>query len=255
MDALKKAVYKTIDAATFGRGVTRRIGDVKIKFPARWSRWYDKNYEPETFAFLRENVKAGATVLDLGAHMGLFSVVMSQTVGRDGRVFSFEPTPSTRDVLKEVVKLNGCDHNVEVRSEAVSRQKGKLFFYDTGDEVSNANSLVQTERSLNKIEIDTISLDEFVAERNLKKIDCLKIDVEGAELDLLEGAKNVFTKMRPAALLSLHPVSIKANNQSLESIWETAKSYNMRVIYEGRETSKESFCEHDGLFDVHLFPV
>lgn len=254
MNLLKETAYKMIDFATLGRGVSRHIGDLEIKFPARWSRWYDKNYEPETFAFLRQNLKAGATALDLGAHMGLFSVVMSQLVGKQGRVFSFEPTPSTRNVLKEVVKINGCDHNVEVRSEAVSRQKGKLFFYDTGNEVSNANSLVQTERSLSKIEVNTISLDEFAAEQNLK-IDCLKIDVEGAELDLLEGAKKVFAEMRPVALLSLHPVSIKANNQSLENIWDVVKSYNMHVIYEGAETSKESFCEHDGLFDVNLFPA
>lgn len=254
MNLLKETAYKMIDFATLGRGLSRHIGDVEIKFPARWSRWYDKNYEPATFAFLRQNLKPGATALDLGAHMGLFSVAMSQIVGKDGRVFSFEPTVSTRNVLKEVIKINGCDHNVEVRGEAVSRRKGKLYFYDTGNEVSNANSLIQTDKSLDKIEVDTIGLDEFAAERGVK-IDCLKIDVEGAELDLLEGAKNVFTKMRPVALLSLHPVSIKANNQSLGNIWDLVKSYNMRVIYEEKETTKENFCGHDGLFDVHLFPA
>jgi FkbM family methyltransferase len=152
------------------------------------------------------------------------------------------------------VKINGCDHNVQVRSEAVSKQKGTFSFYDTGDVVSNANSLIQTDRSSNKIEVNAISLDEF-AEEQKAKIDCLKIDVEGAELDALEGAKNVFTKMRPVALLSLHPASINANQQSLESIWDLLKSYNMRVIYEGLETTKESFCRHDGLFDVNLFPA
>lgn len=254
MSLLKEATYKIVDIATLGRGVSRQIGGAKIKFPARWSRWYDKNYEPETFDFLRQNVKPGATVLDLGAHMGLFSVVMSQLVGKEGRVYSFEPTPSTRSVLKEVVKINGCDHNVRVRSEAVSKQKGTFFFYDTGDLVSNANSLVQTDRSANKIEVNAVSLDEFAEEQNAV-INCLKIDVEGAELDLLEGAKNVFKKMRPAALLSLHPASIKANKQSLESIWDTVKSYDMRMIYEGRDATKDSFCGHDELFDVSLFPA
>lgn len=253
MSLLKNTAYKMMDIATLGRGVSRQIGGVNVKFPARWSRWYVADYEPETFDFLRQNVKPGATVMDLGAHMGLFSVVMSGLVGKNGRVYSFEPTPSTRNVLKEVVRLNDCDHNVRVRSEAVSKQKGTFYFYDTGDEVSNANSLVQTARSKDKIEVKAISLDELAAEENIK-IDCLKIDVEGVELDLLEGAEKVFNEMRPIALLSLHPVSIKANNQSLEDIWNTVKSYRMRVIYEGKETTKESFCEHDGLFDVHLFP-
>ena len=113
---------------------------------------------------------------------------------------------------------------------------------------------MQTARSESKIEVNAISLDEFAAEQK-EKIDCLKIDVEGAELDLLEGAKKVFTEMRPAALLSLHPASIKANNQSLESIWDVIESYNMRMTYEGKPTTKESFCGHDGLFDVNLFPA
>ena len=254
MSLLKETAYKIADVATLGRGISREIGGTKIKFPARWSRWYVKDYEPETFEFLRENVKPGATVLDLGAHMGLFSVVMSQLVGKQGRVYSFEPTPSTRSVLKEVVKINGCSHNVQVRSEAVSREKGTFFFYDTGDLVSNANSLVQTARSAGKIEVNAISLDEFAAEQK-EKINCLKIDVEGAELDLLEGAKKVFTEMRPVALLSLHPASIKANNQSLESIWDILESYKMRMIYEGKPATKESFCGHDELFDVNLFPA
>lgn len=254
MNLLKEATYKMIDIAKLGRGVSRQIGGAKIRFPARWSRWYDKNYEPETFQFLRQNVKPGAIVLDLGAHLGLFSVVMSQLVGEKGRVYSFEPTPSTRNVLKEVIKINGCDRNVRVRDEAVSKQKGTVFFYDTGDLISNANSLVQTDRSASRIEVNVISLDEFAEEQNVK-IDCLKIDVEGAELDALEGAKNVFTEMRPAALLSLHPASIRANNQSLENIWDAVKSYGMRVICEGRETTKERFCGRDGLFDVSLFPA
>lgn len=254
MSLLKNTAYKILDIATLGRGVSRQIGGVKVKFPARWSRWYVANYEPETFEFLRRNVKPGATAMDLGAHMGLFSVVMSRLVGNNGQVFSFEPTPSTRSVLKQVVKLNGCDHNVRIRGEAVSKQKGTFFFYDTGNEVSNANSLVQTARSKDKIEVKAISLDEFAAEQNIK-INCLKIDVEGSELDLLEGAKKVFTEMRPVALLSLHPVSIQANNQSLEAIWDILKSYDMRVFYENAETTKESFCEHDGLFDVTLFPA
>ena len=128
MGLLKETGYKMVDVVTLGRGVSRRISGEKVKFPARWSRWYDKNYEPETFDFLRENLTPGATVLDLGAHMGLFSVVMSRLVGERGIVYGFEPTPSTRNVLKEMIKINGCAHNVRVRNEAVSREKGTFFF-------------------------------------------------------------------------------------------------------------------------------
>ena len=108
---------------------------------------------------------------------------MAREVGESGRVFAFEPTPFTRSVLKEVVALNGCSDMVEVRGEAVSASEGKATFFDTGDDVSNANSLVKTSRSKREIEVPLTSVDAFVNERGLRVL-CIKIDVEGAELDV-----------------------------------------------------------------------
>lgn len=253
MSLIKTIIYQTLDILSFGRGIKRQIGGEVIKFPARWSRYYEAEYEPETFKFFREHLKQGATVLDIGAHIGLFSVITARLVGESGKIFSFEPTPFTRNVLTEVVKLNDCSKVVEVRGEAVSACSGKTVFFDTGDTISNANSLVKTERSKNETEISMISVDEFVKDRNLT-IDCLKIDVEGAELDVLCGAKETFLKMRPVARLGLHPLVITQNGQTLEEIWEALAEYKMKVIYDGNEIEKKWFCEQRYLFDVNLLP-
>ncbi|HMO80757.1 MAG TPA: FkbM family methyltransferase [Pyrinomonadaceae bacterium] len=251
---IKNVFYGALDAVTLYRGVPRSIGSERMLFPAKWSRYYESDYEPETFRFFRSNVKPGNVVLDIGAHIGLFSVVTSRLVGETGKVYAFEPTPFTRGVLGEVVKLNGCEHNVEIRPEAVSDKEGTAYFFDTGTEVSNANSLVETGRSKEKIEVPMISVDKFASERGLT-VKCLKIDVEGAELDLLKGARKVLTEQRPVARLGLHPEFMAANGHTLEMIWDLIKYYRYRPDYNGSAITKQEFCSQPTLFDVNLFPI
>ncbi len=253
MSVVKDLAYKTLDAVTLGRGILRQISGETIRFPAKWSRYYEDDYEPETFRFFRKNLKEGDTVLDIGGHIGLFAVVTARLVGNSGSVFSFEPTPFTRSVMKEVVELNGVADIVEIRGEAVSSKRGETVFYDTGTEISNANSLVRSELSKTEIPIKLISVDDFVRERGLK-IDCLKIDVEGAELDVLIGAREVFTSQRPVARLGLHPMFIEKNGQSLGEIWDVLVEYRLGVVFDGEAVTREWFTSQTDLFDVNLIP-
>ncbi|NJK44255.1 MAG: FkbM family methyltransferase, partial [Pleurocapsa sp. SU_196_0] len=85
-----------------------------------------------------EGLRPGDVFLDIGAHIGLFTVVMARLVGPEGRVFSFEPTPSTRAVLERTVRLNQCDDRAEVRPEAVARTSGRSEFFDDRRYRSNA---------------------------------------------------------------------------------------------------------------------
>lgn len=250
---MKTTAYRLLDIVTLGRGVPRRIGRERVRFPALWSRYYESDYETETFQFFRSNIKPGWVVFDIGAHIGLFTVLTSRLVESAGRIFAFEPTPFTRGVLEDVVRLNNCESNVEIRPEAVSSEKGTATFFDTGNLVSNANSLVRTERSQVGIEVPVTTVDDFVAEQQIR-VDCLKIDVEGAELNLLRGAANLFRDQRPIARLGLHPESIASNNQSLEEIWELLSGYRYRIEYNGQAMEKEYFCSQPTLFDVNLFP-
>ena len=253
MSVVKDLAYRTLDVVTHGAGISRTIGGDKIRFPARWSRYYEAEYEPETFKFFHENIKLGDTVLDIGGHIGLFAVATAKIVGPEGKVFTFEPTPFTRGVLEEVVEINGCSEIVEVRGEAVSSNRGETVFYDTGTEISNANSLVRSELSKTEIPITLISVDEFVRERSLD-VSCIKIDVEGAELDVLIGARDVFTTQRPTARLGLHPIFIEKNGQSLGEIWDLIAEYKLDVVFDGVAATRESFTAQTDLFDVNLIP-
>lgn len=253
MSAIKEIGYSVLNAATLGRGIVRRIGGENIRFPARWSRYYEAEYEPETFRFFRSSVKAGNTVLDIGGHIGLFAVVAGRLAGPTGKVYSFEPTPFTRSVLTRVIQLNGLENIVEVRPEAVSSESGETVFFDTGDTISNANSLVRTERSRGEIPVRVTSVDDFSAERGLR-VDVMKIDVEGVELDVLSGARATILEQRPLIRLGLHPPFIAKNGQSLRQIWDLLDEYAMTVHFDGAEVTRDWFCSQELLFDVELRP-
>ncbi len=191
--------------------------------------------------------------MDIGGHIGLFAVTAAKLVGANGKVFSFEPTPSSRGVLTDTVRLNNCSETVEIRSEAVSNTAGTAVFYDGGD-VSNSNSLVKTSRAGEKINVSLTSIDKFVKDGNLK-IDCLKIDVEGNELNVLYGARETFLNQMPVTRLGLHPAFIVSNGQCLNDIWNVFEEYNLKVIYQNKEIFREEFCGHLDLFDVSLYPI
>jgi FkbM family methyltransferase len=258
-ETIKNIVYGALDAATGERGVARRIGGETVRFPARYSRYYEADYEPELFKFLRRRLRAGDVFFDCGAHIGLFTVVASRLVGGDGgggggRVFSFEPTPATREVLEKVVAINDC-RNVEVRPEAVSRAAGTAVFFDTGGECSNANSLVKLNRHKDGgLTVPTVSIDEFARKRGNLEINCIKIDVEGAEFDVLVGAENTVRNNRPAVYLGLHPPAIRQSDASLSDVWERLRDYRLRIKYRGEFVEKDWFIRQDDLFDVECLP-
>jgi FkbM family methyltransferase len=166
---------------------------------------------------------------------------MARRVGETGRVYSFEPTPLTREVLRQTVALNNCEKIVEVCEEAVKDKTGTFSFYDTGDPISNANSLICTERSKHEVMVKTVSLDDFTERRGVS-ISCLKIDAEGAELDILRGARNTFLTSRPAVQIEVHPHAIAQAGGTLREVWDLLRSYRMSVFYADSPVTDEWFC-------------
>lgn len=251
---LKTIAYSTLDLLTAGRGIAREVNGERIRFPPRLSRFYPRVYEHELFQALRDHCHPGQTVMDLGAHLGVFSVSMARLVGPTGRVLSFEPTPSTRQALHRVIRLNGCQDIVEIRGEAVSAVAGaNIAFYETGDVCSYANSLVKTSRSKAMIHVPTTTVDHVARERGVE-ITFLKIDVEGAELDVLRGARWVFTQCRPTASISLHPPALRAAGVELAELWAVLEDYGMIVVRDGRRMDSDDFCSRLDLFDVLVTP-
>ena len=252
---LKNSTYFLLDLITLKRGVARRINNMTIRFPARWSRYYEKNYEADNYMFLQQQVKPGMHLIDIGAHLGLFSACSSQLTGPKGKIICFEPTPGTFAILKDTLRLNHCD-NVIALPVAVSDKEGTATFYVSETAGYNSNSLVMNKpgKELSGYDVKLVTIDHMVAEYNLKP-SLIKIDAEGAELDVLKGGIKTFKDHKPLLILGLHPAFIEQKGDSLGAIFDLLSANGYRVNMGRNFLTKPEFCDHTLLFDVHCFPL
>jgi FkbM family methyltransferase len=251
---IRNAAYTVLDLVTLRRGIVRNINGMKIRFPAKWSRYYPHDYESENYIFLQQQVKTGMQIIDIGAHIGLFSACSWQLTGPTGKIICFEPTPGTFSILKETLRLNHCS-NVTAVQAAVSDKEGSATFYVSSTAGCNSNSLIKNEWGGNPVgyEVKLVTIDR-IASANSIKPDLIKIDAEGAEQDVLKGGIKTFKDHKPVLILGLHPAFIKEKGDSLEMIWDLLEAVPYKIIHEGKEMKRQDFCNQELIFDVHCFP-
>jgi FkbM family methyltransferase len=147
-------------------------------------------YEPGTTRLLERVLKPGMIVLDVGAHVGYFALLAARLVGSEGTVFAFEPDPSNFELLQKNIALNSYA-TVATFRKAVAECSGPMtLFLDAKGR--DRNSLVSDGEPLSgqdTVEVETVSLDEFLEGKNIKTVDLLKIDAEGAECSILRGMR------------------------------------------------------------------
>lgn len=160
--------------------------------------WPDvERYEPDVRTFLQCALKAGDTFIDCGANVGYFSVQSGALVGKSGKVIAIEANPRTFKLLERNLKANGFGIPLHC---ALTSQTGEveLFMPQDWDVYSSlrAGGLVEG-RADESFKVMARTLDDVVRELALKRVDVVKIDIEGGELDVLRSAPNVLTNFRP----------------------------------------------------------
>jgi FkbM family methyltransferase len=147
-------------------------------------------WESETVRFVWGWLRAGMTVLDVGAHVGQYTLLASGLVGPAGRVVAFEPHPVLGPVLRRNVSRAGCQ-NVTVLPVALGRAPGPGTLVLHPPDNFGGSSLRPNDASAHhaRATVEVTTLDEALARLGGAPVDLAKIDVEGAELDVLEGAR------------------------------------------------------------------
>ncbi len=172
-------------------------------------------YEKETADWLKSCLRPGMTFLDIGANAGYFTLLGSSIVGEEvgGVTIAFEPVPVNVEVIKNHLKANNIE-NVMVEELAISNCSGEVIF---AIEDTNANSHMKdiniTHANSNpndEIRVRSITLDEYVIKQKIKP-DLIKIDVEGAEMKVLDGGENTFQNVRPISIVSTHSDILNVN--------------------------------------------
>jgi FkbM family methyltransferase len=255
MSFVKNTVYSFVDLLSLGKGIPTYVNDYEVRFPAKWARYFEKDYERDNIQFLSKNCIKNMTVIDIGAHLGLMSVIISKLVGDHGKVYSFEPTERTFETLKEIVRINKASHIIHPFNQAVSSFDGEVDFFVDQHEGSNANSLVsRSDKSRTTQKTSVTRLDTFTAGLKLNRLDLIKIDAEGSEMDVLKGAMQTISAFRPKIILAIHPSLVRNNNQEPGDIFDLITGLDYTVYYKTRIMSKDTFKNTLDFFDVHLIP-
>jgi FkbM family methyltransferase len=145
------------------------------------------------------SVEQGDVVLDCGAYIGDSALYFSQRAGKNGKIYSFEPTPDVYSVLLSNVENNEPQNVIYPICAAAGSEKGKASFKTfTGKSEGNRISVT------GELEVDVVQLDSFVAEHEIQKVDFIKMDIEGAEGAALKGAERIIRDFHPKLAICIY---------------------------------------------------
>ncbi|SNZ10509.1 methyltransferase, FkbM family [Persephonella hydrogeniphila] len=146
--------------------------------------------------FVKKIIKNGNTVLDIGAHWGGFSTCFGNLVGEKGKVYSFEASRRNFSFLRKNIKINRLEGIVESFNFAVGEKEGYVEL-TISEESSGHNSIVRKNINSRKKEtVKQIYIDKFIEENNINRVDFIKIDVEGYELNVLMGMETLLKRSK-----------------------------------------------------------
>ncbi len=158
--------------------------------------------ENETQRFIAANVIEGATVYDVGAHAGFFTLLFSRCAGGEGFVYAFEPLPANVSRLQANLDANECA-NADVIAAAVSDEDGSAAFVASGSSLMGSLGGADLRTVEHVLPVQTRTIDAFVA-GGARPPDVIKIDVEGAEGRVIRGAARTIEAHRPLILIEIH---------------------------------------------------
>ncbi len=224
----------------FGQAVPTRIGAFATKVGLLKSEWYEFQsglwmrlnardliqqtillegiWDPSLTAFIEGHLKPNEVFIDVGAHVGYFTLLASRRVGPVGTVLSIEPNPFALAQLEQNVAHSRLQ-NVRVARTACgeSDQMAELYLH-TESNSSMASLSTANAKGGVAIAVPCRRLDHLCEEHGLARINLVKIDVEGAELSVLRGMKRIMTEIRPVIVLELEPRLLESFQTPLHGV-------------------------------------
>ena len=178
--------------------------------------------------------KEGDVVIDIGAHIGRYTIIGSKRVGANGKVVAIEANPSNFEMLNRNIKLNQLTNIISLNNAVYSKET-KIKLYLPGEELGHTiYNTVMSDRAKNEdkfVEVSANTLDYFLQLKGITDVNWIKIDVEGAEFEVLQGATNVLSKSKDITLLiEIHNLSGGTN--LYRPILEFLRLYNFKIEFE-----------------------
>jgi FkbM family methyltransferase len=199
-------------------------------------------YEPVVGALFLAYMKECDVVVDAGANKGYYTYLAAKKVGPEGRVIAYEPEPRNLVDLQRGVRENRFA-NVDVVGKATASKAGKTYFTNTGwNEHNSAWGKMVKDATPDSVEVETCSLDDELERFGISRVDVLKMDIQGGELEAVPGLVRTLDARKVGTLLmELHDMQLSADE--CHSIVDLIHSKG----YEGRAYNQSDFTDTDAI--------
>lgn len=177
---------------------------------------------------LKSYIKKGHTVLDIGGHIGFYTLLASRLVGKNGKVISFEPDTKNFTLLRKNIKVNKAANIIAIkRAVSNKNETTKLFLSatNTGD-----HKLYITGSSKKSIKINTTTIDSYLNDKSIQHIDVIKMDIQGYEPYALEGMEKLFRDNRKLIMICEYwPYGLILAGSSEDNFFNLLKKYRFDI--------------------------
>ena len=217
------AIVRLMPSLGRGQRLARRLGinwELRLECLIQRGVYYNC-YEPWETAYLPHLVKEGMTVIDVGANIGYYSLLLGKLVGPRGIVHAFEPQVQVFEQLCRNIDLNNMGwiepHRCALGDKVEQRQMTSLIIGNMGVQ------RIATDKDKGSDSIQVSTLDEFVWQEKLDRIHLIKVDIEGFEYSFLRGSKRILTELKPTLLMELNADALIAFDVSLAQVLSLLK--------------------------------
>lgn len=206
-----------------------------------------------------QHLRPGMFVIDAGANFGHFGLAAAQVVGPTGRVLAFEPHGPTFAMLERNIALNGFDHMSPVRAALSDVDGQTILIADSANPGGHSLDAANVGTVAGESAVPVHSLDRYLADHaEGRRLDLLKIDVQGFEAHLLSGAAQTLARDKPVVFCEVSPDMVRRAGRTTEGMLAPFKAggYQLTAVWDSRgETRVLSFEEAEAMFaasDSHV---
>ena len=204
-------------------------------------------YEPRTTQLFKEILQPGMVVIDIGAHVGYYTLIAAKQVSTTGRFYAFEPDQDNHSLLLKNIELNGYD-NVTVTNKAVSDRVGRSELFLTNLDSGRHSMYHHGLPERGSVSIDTTTVDSFLESEKWPTVDVVKIDVEGAEVTVLTGMAELLKRSANLKLIiEFNPALLQGGGVAPLDFLEMLASFDWSVHNIEEETGLSPLAEDDAL--------
>ena len=213
-------------------------------------------YEPEIVRWFEQILKPGNVFIDVGTHVGQYTLVASRLIGSKGNVHGFEPDPETFRRLTSNIRRNRL-RNVAANKLALADKPGTLHFFLSNVRDIGSNSLQKPPTfSGREVDVTCIALDDYLGTHGVQRVDLLKMDIEGAEYSALVGAKGLLTRDdRPPIIIEFEEERQVAFGYSCARLAELLTGFGYRLFRIGSEVVEEYVPRNPDAYSFNILAV